>query len=419
MKKFKPYKIILLAFFGFVRPIFGGQKSLTILGKYDRPDTAAINLNFQNHDSQLLNVVHQTSTETIRGFKYFTNTQDFQTINGDTATFAYSVYMATAAGKVGIGTTSPGLLLSIDQNDSNAASGTTAAQLNIKGYAGANKEYAGIRFSMHEHTTGWGSSIQGLDDTGSYGGSLVFKTGSGSATTTPSERLRIDSTGIITYTNQLKTPLTASRAAVIDSAQQLSTSAVTTTELGYVSGVTSPIQTQLTNVGMVFISSASASTSASVSFTGLAGASYSEFIVLIDNVVPSSNTVNLKCQISTGSGFLTSNYRHGTWRWTNSGSGTGGSTSDSSWVISSNSETLGTGANQAASFEVHFHGPNNTTALKRSNWLASGLFASATYVYFVGGGEVDTQSSVIDGIQFSMSSGNISTGKFYLFGIRS
>lgn len=40
-------------------------------------------------------------------------------------------------------------------------------------------------------------------------------------------------------------PLTASRAMVTDSAAQLNSSAVTATELGYVSGVTSALQTQL------------------------------------------------------------------------------------------------------------------------------------------------------------------------------
>jgi hypothetical protein len=48
-----------------------------------------------------------------------------------------------------------------------------------------------------------------------------------------------------TYSGTLTTPLTASKAAVIGASSELAASTTTSTELGYVSGVTSAIQTQL------------------------------------------------------------------------------------------------------------------------------------------------------------------------------
>lgn len=66
-------------------------------------DISAINQNFTNIENEFLNTVHKTSTETIRGYKYF----------GSTTTFAYSVYMATSSGKVGIGTNSPTRTLTV------------------------------------------------------------------------------------------------------------------------------------------------------------------------------------------------------------------------------------------------------------------------------------------------------------------
>lgn len=48
-----------------------------------------------------------------------------------------------------------------------------------------------------------------------------------------------------TFTGTITTPLTASRAVVTGASSELSASAVTATELGYVSGVTSAIQTQI------------------------------------------------------------------------------------------------------------------------------------------------------------------------------
>lgn len=170
---------------------------------------------------------------------------------------------------------------------------------------------------------------------------------------------------------------------------------------------------------MVLLGTATASSSASVSFTGLAGASYSELYLVLDGIVPATNATNLKIQISTGSGFLASGYRHGTFRWTNAGTGVAGvSVSDSGWVISSNSETLGTGANQSVSFGVHIYGPENATPLKRANWMASGLFSSSTYVYMSGGGEVDTNSAAIDGVKLLLDTGNIASGFVRLYGLR-
>jgi hypothetical protein len=103
--------------------------------------------------------------------------------------------MNIVGGLVGVNTTSPALLFTVDQSNASAAPDANAGQILIRGYGGAGKGYSGLRFAMHEHSTGWGSDIQGFDDTSSYGGALVFRTGTGSATGTPSERMRIASSG--------------------------------------------------------------------------------------------------------------------------------------------------------------------------------------------------------------------------------
>lgn len=97
------------------------------------------------------------------------------------------------AGNVGIGTTTPSSRLEIV--DTSSGYGTNTAQLRIKGGHGGGTAYAGVRFAMLEHSTGWGADIQGYDDTAYYGGALAFRTGGGSATATPIERMRISSSG--------------------------------------------------------------------------------------------------------------------------------------------------------------------------------------------------------------------------------
>ena len=102
-----------------------------------------------------------------------------------------------ASGRLGVGATSPQFLVSTSQNNNaGAPSVQVTPQFYAKGYAGAAQQYAGIGFAMYEHTNGyWGSGILARDDTGSYGAALAFYTSTGSATPTPSERARINSSG--------------------------------------------------------------------------------------------------------------------------------------------------------------------------------------------------------------------------------
>jgi hypothetical protein len=100
---------------------------------------------------------------------------------------------------VGIGTSSPQFRFnSVQNNGATAPSVTGSIQVYAKGFGGGSQQYAGIGFAMHEHTNGyWGSGILARDDTGSYGSALAFYTSTGSATPTPLERVRIDSSGNI------------------------------------------------------------------------------------------------------------------------------------------------------------------------------------------------------------------------------
>ena len=97
----------------------------------------------------------------------------------------------------GIGTSSPQFKLnSVQANASAAPSKNAAIQIYAKGYAGGSTYYSGIGFAMYEHTNGyWGSGIQAIDDSGSYGSALAFSVSTGSATPTPTEVVRFSSSG--------------------------------------------------------------------------------------------------------------------------------------------------------------------------------------------------------------------------------
>lgn len=72
----------LLLWLSLIYSLSYADSSRSVKGKgLEDSDTAAINLNFDQIDAEFGNVVHKTSTETINGFKYFTNTVTVSTIS--------------------------------------------------------------------------------------------------------------------------------------------------------------------------------------------------------------------------------------------------------------------------------------------------------------------------------------------------
>lgn len=55
-------------------------------GDLEPRNTAAVNVNFESVNRELSNCVHKTSTETIRGYKYFVDPVDFGTVTADSGT---------------------------------------------------------------------------------------------------------------------------------------------------------------------------------------------------------------------------------------------------------------------------------------------------------------------------------------------
>ena len=111
------------------------------------------------------------------------------------------------AGNTGIGA-SPSFKFEVQQGSSGGSpSLRQTPQVVLKGYGGSSTYHSGIGFSMFEHTNGyWGSGILEVDDSGSYGAAMAFYTSTGSATPTPSERMRISSSGnvLIATTTQVQ-----------------------------------------------------------------------------------------------------------------------------------------------------------------------------------------------------------------------
>lgn len=213
--------------------------------------------------------------------------------------------------------------------------------------------------------------------------------------------------------------VTGSGGIVLATSPSLVTPALGTPASGTLTNCTGYPSGNLVNGGYVLLGSVTASSQATVAFTSLSGSSYSQYVIIINNVLLATAAQNLTLQISTGSGLLTTNYSYASWRWTTAANGQGGGTAQSAWAINSNGETLGnTVNNNEASFKVNIFGANSIVPIR--SYTSEGYYKanSATLIATMQQGQVLTNAAAIDGMQIASTSGNITSGNFYLYGIK-
>ena len=168
-------------------------------------------------------------------------------------------------------------------------------------------------------------------------------------------------------------------------------------------------------ISAVLLETSTASNSANVSFTGL-NSTYHKYIVDISGLIPSGDGLDLWLRTSINSG---SSYDSGvadySWGYMSMPHGSPitqvTDASDSEIVLAND---LGTDTNESGDYEVCIINPSATKFGKISyggTWQNSGGAALTNK-----GGAMRNSSSPINAIQFSISSGNIESGIFKLYG---
>jgi hypothetical protein len=169
------------------------------------------------------------------------------------------------------------------------------------------------------------------------------------------------------------------------------------------------------------LATAVASNSATIDFTGLSS-SYNAYKVVLSNVAPATNSVNLYLRTSTNNGSSydagASDYYWGVFTVTAPNGGTGGTGPGAGTAAAQmrlNFSALGNGANKATGGIVYIYRPS-AAAYCQVNWMLNsytdGLFLDQQY-----GGGVRLAAADVDAIRFLMSSGNIAAGQFDLYGL--
>ena len=176
---------------------------------------------------------------------------------------------------------------------------------------------------------------------------------------------------------------------------------------------------------LTLISTATASSSANLSFTSGIDSTYKEYVFKFINIHPATDSANLQFQVSinTGSSYgiaITSSYFYGQHAEDASEAAIeydgGQDLAQGTGFQTILGKEVGNGNDESASGFMHLFDPSNTTFVKhfisRGNCLDAGPMTRDGYA----SGYVNTISA-IDAIQFKMSSGNMDAGTISLYGV--
>lgn len=177
---------------------------------------------------------------------------------------------------------------------------------------------------------------------------------------------------------------------------------------------------------LVLLSTQTASSNASISFTTGIDSTYKEYMFIFNNMHPATNDVYWSVNFSTDGGSnynVTKTSTNFTASHNEAGSVASLGYEDAfdlaqstnvQWLVSAGG--LGNGNDESLSGILHLFDPSNTTFVKHfiSNcqWYHNGDYSANTFV----AGYCNTTSAV-DGVQFTMHSGNIDDGTIQMFGV--
>jgi hypothetical protein len=164
----------------------------------------------------------------------------------------------------------------------------------------------------------------------------------------------------------------------------------------------------LSGPSWVLLNVLTASNSALLADTTSFNASYNDYAVMFDNVVPVSNAVDVELQVHSGGAFQTANYIQ-----------CSGAATNLISLTSAASNVANTATTVGFSGILYFHNINQTTGQKmvtsaRTIWATgpSTLASAAPCGVWQGG------TGALDGFQVFLSSGNISSGSIKVYALK-
>ena len=174
---------------------------------------------------------------------------------------------------------------------------------------------------------------------------------------------------------------------------------------------------------LVLISTTTASSSSTVDITSGIDSTYKEYIIKFIDVHPATDTAILQCNGRDGGSSFDATKTTTFWyAYHDEGDSDTQLEYNASYDIAQStsafriSNLLGNGSDESYSGTMHLFDPSNTTFVKHFI-VRSSMYQSGSYSFDINVAGYFNVTAAIDGLQFSMSSGNIDSGTFKLYGV--
>lgn len=170
--------------------------------------------------------------------------------------------------------------------------------------------------------------------------------------------------------------------------------------------------------GLVFLSTVSASASATVDLESTFDGTYDSYLIVVSGLVAANSATSLRVRMKIGGSYLTtSTYSYFLEQMKTNGGGTfsadNGDGFDSVKVIND----MNNSASASTNLQLWVHSPASATKQKLINWdgVSLPVVGGANAGKGFGG---NTGTAALTGIRFFASSGNITSGSFTLYGLK-
>jgi hypothetical protein len=182
---------------------------------------------------------------------------------------------------------------------------------------------------------------------------------------------------------------------------------------GYINGA----WTAVSGGGLVKLASATASSSANITFTNIPSG-YDQYEVRFTSVIPATTGQVFYALVSEDncSTVKTSNYAVTASQ--ASSDGGGGINTQTSYMFLGGAAPFTSTAGMGVSGQATFYSLSSTSLYKFYNYQSTGQYTGPLYVASEGGGGYVGDTGAVNCLQFQFASGNIASGDFTLYGLQ-
>ena len=172
-----------------------------------------------------------------------------------------------------------------------------------------------------------------------------------------------------------------------------------------------------TSLDWELISTATASSDATIEFTGIDG-TYTTYVIVIEQAAPDTDGVHLWAKWGTGATPTWQASSYNFVRYLADGASITCNASAAGGVVSMTSAGIGNGTNETISGIIEIHNPADTSNFTHSHSKFCYLEDGDGDIALETGSCIWESTTAVTGFQLYFSSGNISTGEFRLYGVK-